>query len=255
MASVDKEIKVYIYMTYANMLKVLIGRHLKVLSPRKCNDPYEFWPCGFKEQKKYYEDIGFLSFSSTCTSNPMWGHYGEKHKGVCLEFTFPYLHRHEYSDNKKGEQYGYHILKENMGEDCFVELVIPKDNKITHKTNGVLFDMRYREERAECNYGITGGTVNDETITCFVDETFITKDAAWNYEKEKRMIVPMNKPEKFISYLHKYLTRVILGARCSEKIEGVRKIIKAFCEDGDRKVKVCKIKYSKHTFDMEISRQ
>lgn len=99
-----KVIKAYIYMKYENMLKVLAGRTLKVLSYGECNDPYEFMPAG--AQEKAIQAIfatGFICFSSRYNSGAMWGHYGDKHRGVCLEFTFPLYPQPPVLQNDEGE--------------------------------------------------------------------------------------------------------------------------------------------------------
>lgn len=71
---------------------------LKVARLNDLNDPFEFLPHkntkkgGFHEESiaaknAAHERIGLLSFSEDWTSPALWGHYGDKHRGVCLGFN------------------------------------------------------------------------------------------------------------------------------------------------------------------------
>lgn len=74
-----------------------LGR-LKVARINDLNDPFEFMP--YKNTKKggwheesmvakaaAHEKYGLLCFSEDWTSPALWGHYGDKHRGVCLGFN------------------------------------------------------------------------------------------------------------------------------------------------------------------------
>lgn len=243
-------VKAYIYMSYDNMLKVLVGRCLKVRTIEECNDPYECMPAG-PDGKMWQKisRIGFLCFSQTCTCGAMWGHYADKHKGVCLEFTFPRLDVQPYIDLSNDEKYHYHVLNIGMGKDAFVSVPFSPNVK---KKCAFLFDVIYRNNRITPGLGMTAYFEDQGRMICDIDKAFVTKDSSWNYEKESRILLHLKRKEKYVTCFHKYLTGVILGVKCLEKAEVIRKIIDKFRKSGDRSVTVYNAKYSKQTFNMDI---
>lgn len=252
-----KEIKAYIYMTYENMLKVLAGGALKVRTIDECNDPYEFMPAGPEGEKwsKEYE-MAFICFSSLYNSGAMWGHYGDKHKGVCLEFTFPLRQPALDLLNVEGEP-PYYILDIELKEDSLIPFSWRKRDK-THLNYCVLFNMKYKKERQKFDYGMTGTSMMGDRLICNIDECLITKDKSWHYEEELRILVPL--PEKdvrkeedyFVDCFHKYLTGIILGIKCRKDAESVKKIVELFRKDGDGSIQVYQAQYSEKTFDVLV---
>lgn len=247
-----KDIKAYTYMTYENMLKVLAGGVLKVRSIDECNDPYEQMPAGLegKERAEEYEMV-FICFSSLYNSVAMWGHYGDKHKGVCLEFTFP-LRQLNVEDEPP-----YYILDIELKEDSLLSFSWRKRDK-THLHYCVLFNMKYKKERQAFDYGMVGTSMMGDRLICDIDKCLITKDKSWHYEEELRILIPL--PEKnirkeedyFVDCFHKYLTGIILGIKCQKDAESVKKIVELFREDGDGPIQVYQAQYSEKTFDVLV---
>ncbi len=246
----NNEIKAYIYMSYANMQKVLAGRRLKVRSIEECNDSYECMPAGPEgEMWQKVSPLGFLCFSETCKCSAMWGHYADKHKGVCLEFTFPQADEQPYLGMREGEAYRYHALDINMGKDAFIHFPYPLEPE---KQYAVLFDVFYRTDRAVPGLGMTGYLNSPGSLICDIDKAFVTKDASWSYEREKRILIPMEEEEKYVDCFHKYLTGIILGIRCEKDMETVEQVIDIFREEGDGLINVYKAQYAQDSFEVDI---
>lgn len=77
------------------------NKQLKIATIDDLNDPYEFY-VNFansgellNEQtsesiKSHYSGImGLLCFSERWNNPVLWAHYGDKHKGICMEFDIP----------------------------------------------------------------------------------------------------------------------------------------------------------------------
>lgn len=238
-----KEIKAYIYMTYENMLKVLAGGALKVRTIDECNDPYEFMPAG-PEGKAFQEiyELGFICFSSLYNSGAMWGHYGDKHQGACLEFTFPLISSFPYEEEN---DFQYHIL--DIPVDMKEFSSPPVRYAVTNRW--LLLDMIYRKERAPFGWALT---VSGSEGVCDIDKAYVTKDPAWGYEQERRIVLPLYRGKEFVSCFHKYLTGIILGIKCRKDAESVKKIVELFREDGDGPILVYQAQYSEETFDVLV---
>jgi hypothetical protein len=79
-------------------LMMLLLARLKTARVADSNDPFELESliCLLKEQpslrrfkESYNSETGFLSFSANWTNPVLWGHYGDKHRGICLGFDVP----------------------------------------------------------------------------------------------------------------------------------------------------------------------
>lgn len=251
------EIKAYIYMKYENMLKVLAGGALKVRSIDECNDPYEQMPAGpeGKERAEEY-DMAFICFSSYYNSSTMWAHYGDKHKGVCLEFTFPLRQPALYPLDVEDKP-PYYILDIELEEDSPLPFIWRMEDG-TYLHYCVLFNMKHKKKRQAFDYGMVGTSTMGNRLICNIDECLVTKDESWRYEGEQRILIPL--PEKavrkeedyFVDCFHKYLTGIILGIKCRKDAESVKKIVELFREDGDGPIQVYKAQYSEETFDVRV---
>lgn len=88
-------VRLFMYMSWANAQKFIERKTLKATNPLKTNDPFEFLPNTEKgnisEEKSMIERMGLVCFcfSRLVSSAALWGHYGDKHKGVCLVFDIP----------------------------------------------------------------------------------------------------------------------------------------------------------------------
>lgn len=110
-------VKLFMYMSWENAQKFIETGMLKATEPLKTNDPFEFTPKAV-EGKSHEEvrqrkddDFALFCFSRSITSAAMWGHYGDKHKGVCLVFDFPII-----KNNKFRSPY----MKMGNGGDIFL---------------------------------------------------------------------------------------------------------------------------------------
>ena len=80
-------------------LEAIKNRRLKISRIMGLNDPFEFLGVDLsdkknrkavKELKEYYsEKTGIVCFSKTWKNPVLWGHYADKHKGICLGFEVP----------------------------------------------------------------------------------------------------------------------------------------------------------------------
>ena len=80
-------------------LQNLQRRRLKVATIMELNDPFELVAHNMKDSKirnavkKFKANsaarFGFLCFSRSYKSPVQWGHYAEKHKGICIGFDVP----------------------------------------------------------------------------------------------------------------------------------------------------------------------
>lgn len=95
-------------------LKNLEKSRLKVATIMELNDPFELVAHNMKDpdirkaMRKFKTEsaarFGFLCFSRSYKSPVQWGHYAEKHKGICIGFDVPSvdLHSIKYSDYRLG---------------------------------------------------------------------------------------------------------------------------------------------------------
>lgn len=93
-------------------LQNLQKQRLKVATIMDLNDPFELIAQDMKDPKMRRsmrafkagcsEKYGFICFSRSSQSPVQWGHYGEKHKGICIGFDVPseLLHSIKYTDER-----------------------------------------------------------------------------------------------------------------------------------------------------------
>ena len=80
-------------------LKVLTERRLKIARIMELNDPFEFLGVelsdrDFRRAMKATKETlsksnGLLCFSKNWQNPVLWGHYADKHRGICLGFDMP----------------------------------------------------------------------------------------------------------------------------------------------------------------------
>jgi hypothetical protein len=90
---------VYHFLNAQYGLEDLRERRLKISRIMELNDPFEFlgvdlsdreFRRALKETKKAMSKTkGILCFSKTWTNPVLWGHYADKHRGLCLGFKIP----------------------------------------------------------------------------------------------------------------------------------------------------------------------
>ncbi|MEN9896865.1 MAG: hypothetical protein RLZZ66_514 [Pseudomonadota bacterium] len=142
-------------------------KHLKVSYIDSLNDPFEL--IGYRANPQKLKDpfkemvsgkFGIICFSQSFESPLMWAHYADNHKGVCLKFDVP-------EDDCLDVIYSKSMEK-------FIEEKL-KDRSLAFKL-AVL-----------CNCGLT-----------FKDlvKILTTKFSEWSYEKETRILIPLNDKEE-----------------------------------------------------------
>lgn len=80
-------------------LENLKNRRLKIATIMELNDPFEMIAHNMRDpdirrattqfKAKSASQFGFLCFSRSYKSPVQWGHYAEKHKGICIGFDVP----------------------------------------------------------------------------------------------------------------------------------------------------------------------
>lgn len=100
------------------LIVTILRNRLKLSTMDSLNDPYEMMPdlpdhsglrppiCYVREKMRdILKNTGMLCMTATVNSPALWAHYGDKHKGVALEFLFSEeqmtgLFKVEYSDTR-----------------------------------------------------------------------------------------------------------------------------------------------------------
>lgn len=65
---------------------------------------------------------------------------------------------------------------------------------------------------------------NEKRLSRIINKAFLVKDISWQYEDEKRIIIPTTKPQKvknnmvFTEDFNKYISSVILGMKCPASV-------------------------------------
>jgi hypothetical protein len=91
--------RVYHFLNQAFGLKDLRERRLKIARIMELNDPFEFLGVDLSDRdfrkamkatkKELSKTKGILCFSKNWNNPVQWGHYADKHKGLCLGFDVP----------------------------------------------------------------------------------------------------------------------------------------------------------------------
>ena len=129
------------------------------------------------------DSMGILALSRVRNSCLMWSHYAQNHEGYVLGFD---------------------------DDSAFFKM------KLTEDDIGVLKDVKYQIERHKLTRSEKGAALGDL-------EMFFVKSTDWGYEKEVRMIFPMEAcsevaPGLFVrEYPTSALKEVVFGCRCGEE--------------------------------------
>lgn len=151
-------------------------------------------------QRKASSQIGLLCLSETPASLTMWAHYTGAHEGFVLAFNA----EHEFFRQSR-----------------------------RNYALGQLWKVRYAQHRPHL-FRWTHRT--RPSFTDFAQDFMFTKSEEWSYEKEWRMMFPLQStaimPNSVIGRIHLFsvppdaITGVILGARCNEATENaVREVL------------------------------
>lgn len=119
---------VYHYLCQEFALKNIRERRLKISRLTDLNDPFEFLGVdltdpGFRElvartKEELSRANGLLCFSRSWNSPLLWGHYADKHKGICLGFEIPnrLLRRVKYASTR--------LRKPKVPDEAFVKRLL-----------------------------------------------------------------------------------------------------------------------------------
>lgn len=210
--------KLYLYMPARYLDNVLWNDELHLSLPEVCNDVHELGvkkelPAAIAEQ---VERIGFVCFSEDCCNTALWGHYADHHRGVCLEFDFP-------GDDSEAEVkalgYGPHVQNlQGLDEEILRQFLYVKK---TGKYAAILMKVYYSPYLPQNVKTLFGTHVksNKTRLRSFC----VTKGQDWEYEREWRLFADRvrclghHDNQNFVKGLTSFLTRVILGTKCTLK--------------------------------------
>lgn len=160
-------------------------------------------------------------FSKKYDSILMWSHYGDKHKGVCIEFDRP---DKDFLDVKYSKK------------RCKFDL--------EDTTRRVLGYMLSNEEV----------DVNDKGLIRCISEPFIVKSLDWRYEEEVRCILSPNsdgvsKLEELSLYkMPTKITKIYVGCKVDKASEEYKKLITI---EQEKSIAIIQLKTSDETFNVD----
>jgi hypothetical protein len=206
--------KIYHYTTVKSAQNILTHGSLKFSEINKLNDPYDCKNlvdyqslCHMSHDKRIPKKsqvrkdelndrnnkFGLICLTETDSNELMWSHYGDSHKGVCIEIDCYKLFKMIYRENKKYK--------------TFINISPVNYTKISP----TIYVPNYN-----C----------DGEMKEYVKNTFLTKALYWNYEKEWRIIKLFNDTQellynpphyRFFKYIDKIITGVYFGCNMEGK--------------------------------------
>lgn len=107
----ERKRRLYHYTSFNSFVRIWLTQKLKFGLVTDMNDTFENSPSvqcytldemrlldKYLKEKKRYKQISltmdFDSYTQGCMSQMMWGQYGDKGKGVCIEFDYSKLMKH-----------------------------------------------------------------------------------------------------------------------------------------------------------------
>ena len=105
-------IRLYYFSSVEFAINNIILSRLKVARFSDLNDPFELGALSFRNKQvrgkvqkfksDYDSGTGLLCFSADWTNPVLWGHYGDKHRGICLGFNLKKTctHRVKYENER-----------------------------------------------------------------------------------------------------------------------------------------------------------
>lgn len=216
-------ITLYQYMSWEDAEKVFTNWDLKATLPCHTNDPFEL-KASDEETELNITDIertspfAFLCFSKCCKSAALWGHYGDSHKGICLEFTFP-LAKASYEDTVPQDMHHAVINHNHNSLEYYPPIV-----KIQYQPT------RYHRDTAQ-DYRLNDpGETNPKKA--YMLAWLATKDISWAFEQEYRIISLIKYSSRvqkglvFFDFPMHYLTGIHLGVRCQHTVFYVEQFVR-----------------------------
>lgn len=190
------------YTTY--LLENLINKKIACVSPSRFNDPLDSYFLKNENIIKEFEDIKPKNIRVTCLnyvdkysdtilSNEMlmWAHYANSHKGLCIEYE---INESDFSNLKS---YG-----NNWEKMIFFDKITYMDDFLKHIKKVHLF--------------------NNNDISQKLCTLFYTKDKAFEYEKEYRILKYSISDKDNIDFIDSpNINKIIFGYRCEDNIKNV----------------------------------
>ena len=196
-----KVVDLYIYQSWEIAKKILREWRIKGTNPYRTNDIFEFLPAGktYNDETKH-SSHQVICFSRSVSSAAMWGHYADKHKGVCLVFSLPVTPHNEPNYN----HWRIEKLHEDFLHNCLYN-VLYKRNRVVFPDVFPLFNPKV------------------------IEDLMITKDKSWFFEKEMRLLCLIkhasstdDKGNIFFSEILQYLSGIVLGVRFPHNVHCVQ---------------------------------
>ena len=206
--------KLYYYCSLSTALEFILPKHQLLLSPLiETNDPREnksplftynsnqrhgqigMFELNEKYNKLIKEDCKVICFSQDyknyqgCHLSKMWAHYGDNHKGICLEI------------NKDK------FIQENsqtIDETLFKKIIYTEYDFLRRKRQ-LNINLVKVESEGEENY------IRNKFRIDNIDALFFTKNNEWESESETRLILFSNKILKEYCSIENSLEAVHLG--------------------------------------------
>lgn len=156
--------------------------------------------------------MAVLSCSTRITSSAVWGHYADNSKGVCLVFDFPVSDLHE--------QYGVVMGRLADNENIQFHKIKYTDDKLVITVN-------------ECRK-------SGEKPPAKLNSAISYKSVDWLYEKECRLVFFVERDGSnlivrdgmyFALGLRKYLSGMVMGARCNLSDMYMRAVVNEINEE------------------------
>ena len=189
------------YTTY--LLENLINRKIACVSPLLFNDPLDSYFLRNKNIIKKFKDIRPESIRVTClnyidkTSNTivsnemlMWAHYADSHNGICIEYNID-----------ENDFVSFPMLEEEIGNIGNIDFKIL--SKIKYQNN-FLNELRL---------------IIPEDVNKDIYSLFLTKDNAFEYENEYRILKYSNNDDNVIFIDAPNINKIVFGLRCKDSIK------------------------------------
>lgn len=244
---ITDRIKLYKYMDWEGFQKSLDGGDLKLTTFDQANDPFESMPSEYNELPSFFLNYGFISMTPQLQNAAMWGHYGNGHKGICLQFTFDVRSfRMKYANGETSlEGYAQRKLNGKMEADSQKDYIIRVNyNERNERFSKYIIDF--------FNLKKNSGDIGAPTAA------MTRKDVSWKFEDEFRIIMPLTESSRksddplmyFTDYINRNVTGIILGARCEHSIEEVEQMLRENMRFGTPKVIKAKLNPTRFLIDV-----
>ncbi len=151
---------VYRFLNHEYGLMAIKDQELRISRIMDLNDPFEFLSAelvdpvkrtGLRNFKKNFsEDYGLICFSENWSNPLLWGHYADKHKGVCLGFEIPPDHLNKI--NYVNERFTFSLENHlKNGEELIQKILFNKFNHWSYEEEYRLH-TDLKEEDGDGNY-------------------------------------------------------------------------------------------------------